>query len=213
MRQPAHRFLEEFSTDEQAPPSPIVLPLRRRAEAMQPPPPPERPSDAYAKGYLEGQAVGRSQVEGELAALVADCEQRLEDAKRMFSEAVAHTLTAELDRQLAHMHATIEDQVLAVLSPVLRHLLTDAAIRELTAALRHLARDGEALTIELTGPEDLIQRVWRRYCELEPSQPGGMAPVVRFQPSESPQIRANVNGTLIESRLAEWITRISEVTG
>jgi hypothetical protein len=215
MGQPVHKFLEEFPSEGAQPPATIVHRLRPRAVTAPQTTSPmgARLAEAYAKGFEEGQAVARTQAESELAALRADVESRLEEAKGLFSQAVTAQLTGQLHHRMEQLHAVLADQVGSALVPVLRHALTEASIRELADAMRRLARDGDAVTITLSGPEELVEQVWRRYRKLEGGQHADFAPEVRFIHDPTAEIRVSVNDAVIESRLMEWIARISEAVG
>jgi hypothetical protein len=210
MRQPAHKFLQEFPIDERDWPQPVVLRLRPRETAE----PPQlsvnsaRIGEAYAKGYEEGRSSARAEADAEIAELTATFELRIEETKRIFSQDVASKLGHDLQKRLDEIHATLEEQVVAALVPTLRHALSESSIRETAAALRELANDGEAIVIELTGPDELIEQVWQHFRELDQGRSG--EPVVRFNPAEGTEIRASVNGTLIESRLGDWVRKIEE---
>lgn len=213
MRQPAHKFLQEFVIDEAEWPQPVVLELKPReaaaAQQAQASQASARIGEAYAKGFEEGRSIARSEAETELAQLTAGFELRIEEIKATFSKELAKKLGLDLQRRLEEIHATLEEQVAAALLPTLRHALSEQSIRELAATLRELAGDGEAIVVELTGPDDLVEQVWQRFRELDQGRSTG-EPVVRFNPAESTEIRASVNGTIIESRLEDWVRKIEE---
>ena len=219
MRHPVHKFLEEFASDEPAA-EPVVLQLRPRAG--KPPAPAvaaaeaaatSRAEEAHSRGYEDGRAAGRAEAETELAALIADAEQRSAETRRLFAETVATDLATGLRRGLDRLHETLEAQVAAALLPVLRHFMAETAIRELAAAMRDLARDGNAATVELTGPQELVERVWHCYGDLERDAPTGVTPVVRFTEGAEAEIRVTANGTAIETRLNAWCLRLTEAVG
>jgi hypothetical protein len=211
MRQPAHKFLQEFPIDETEWSQPVVLRLRPR-ETPEPPQVSQnsvRIGEAYAKGYEEGRASARSEADAEIAELTATFEIKLEETKRVFAQDVASKLGMDLQKRLDEIHATLEEQVVAAIVPTLRHALSERSIRETAAALRELANDGEAIVIELSGPDELIEQVWQHFRELDQGRSSG-EPVVRFQQADTTEIRASVNGTLIESRLGDWVRKIEE---
>lgn len=215
MGQPVHKYLEEFPSDDPQPPDWIVHRLRLRVASAPPAASPMggRLGEVYARGLEEGQVAGRAQVESDLAALQADYEHRLEKAKSVFSQTVAEQLSGELRHRVEMLHSTLAEQVVSALLPVLRHTLTEATIRELADGLRMLVGDGEAVSIELSGPEELVERVWHRYCELEGGQRTGPTPEVRFSHGATTEVRMSVNDAVIELRLMEWIARIVEAVG
>jgi hypothetical protein len=215
MRQPVYRFLEEFASSDAAPVDRAVLQLRPRvqsptaAQSMAA----AQLGEAYARGYEEGRATVRTEVEGEIVALVSSCEQQLETARRTFAQTVAAGLVDGLHRRLDEMHAAIEEHVLAVLLPVLGHALTEAAVRDIAAGVRGLAKDGGAVRVELSGPQELIELVSRRFGEIAGDGREWIAPPIKLRPAATAEISAEIDGTVIQSRLAEWTARIREAIG
>ena len=216
MSQPAHRFLQEFAIDEDNPNASIVLPIRPRSHGDTPAissPDVSQIEDAYARGYAEGQSATQSKLEAQIAELTASCEARISEVERTFSRDVSEMLGRESRQQLARIHALLEEQVLNVLVPVLRRTLSELSIREIAAGMRTLANDGSAVVIELSGPQEIVERVWQSYQELEPGNASDAEPVVRFTPGDALEVECRVNGTLIQSRLGEWINKIDEAIG
>jgi hypothetical protein len=220
---PVHKILEEFASEEPNQPAATVHPLRLRvtpppsAQPAQPAPAvPDssigRMAEAYAKGYEEGRSVAQAEARAELAAVEAGHREQLEQTMAQFSERLADELSAGLGRQMAHLNATLSDQTVSALLPVLRHALTEASIRELADGLAMLTREAGAVTVELSGPQQLVDRVWQLYREREKLEPNE-GPQVRFRIDESAELRVSADETLIESRLMEWMARIAEAVG
>ena len=210
MRQPAHKFLQEFPIEDSEWPHPAVLQLKPR-ETVAPQQETQvaaRIGEAYANGVDEGRAIARGEAEAEIAQLTAGFELRIAEIKSTFSKDLAKKLSLDLQKQLDEIHATLEEQVVAALLPTLRRALSERSVREAAAALRELAGDSEAITIDLSGPEDLIEQVLQHFRELDQGRSG--EPVVRFNQAETTEIRASVNGALIESRLEDWMRKIEE---
>jgi len=210
IQKPAYRFLEEFDCENESIVVPIVhqLAQRRGPSRKSAVTDSKQTGEFYAKGYAEGRDFTRNQIEMEIAAAVLDCERRIAENKASFSETIATVIASELRRRLDEMHSTIEGQIVTALIPVLSHVMTEASIREVAAGLRLLARDGEAVSIVVSGPEELIECVWRCYRDLEPDKEGDAKPIVSFEVGATTEVRASVNNTVIESRLMEWIANI-----
>lgn len=211
MRQPAHKFLQEFPIDEAEWLQPIVLELKPRepAESPQATAISARIGEAYARGYEEGKSSARAAADAEIGQITTAFELQIEEIKSLFSKDVAKKLGIDLQQRLDEIHATLEEQVVAALLPTLRHGLSERAIREMAEALRELARDGEAIVVELSGPDEVVEQVWARFRELDQGRSPD-EPVVRFHQGDTTEIRASVNGTLIESRLEDWLKKIEE---
>jgi hypothetical protein len=212
MGQPVHRFLEEFATEDALIAPSTVYPFRPRLAAPPPEPPlaVARMAEAYAKGYEEGRSEARAQAEAEVAALRADFGVQLEQTMSKFSDRLGDNLAAQLASQIERLFAAMADQVALALHPIMRHVLTETSIREIAESLRTLTQEGGAITVEISGPQELVDRVWRRYGESQALRGGVAMPEVRFVIDDAIDVRARVNDTVIESRLMEWVARIAE---
>jgi len=205
MGYPVHKFLEEFETED-AQLTNIVRALRSRSTATES----ERAAsaraeEAYARGHDEGRAAAEADHRAELTAMRAGYEERMERSSALFCESLTEKLVSELRRQIDAVHATISDQLVSALLPVLRHVLTEASVRELAGGLGDLLNEAEALTVELRGPQELIDRVIG--C-LSQSQPPA-EPRIRCVVDETAELRVTANDTVIEARLMDWIKRLT----
>lgn len=212
MAQPAQRFLEIFTADDKVP-----LPAGLGARLEQGP---SRHVSAaatgfeleqdYERGIAEGRARADAILESEIARLAVEYDGKLAEAKALFSRDLADRLVCELQEGLDRLHETIAEQVLTVLLPVLRHALADASIRALSEELKQLAQDEEAASVELSGPQELIDQLWCRYLEIANEPANGRINFVRREQKSSAQLRFVINGRIIESRLTEWMAKIAE---
>jgi len=208
MGYPAHKFLEEFKTGE-AQLTDIVRSLRPRSEPAEP----ERVAaarmeEAYSRGYEEGQAAAEANASAELAALRADCEARLEQSRALFSEALADRLASDLRQQIDAVHAAISDQLVSALLPILRRALTEACVHELAQGLDDLLNENEAVTVELRGPKELIDRVAAQLGKNTQPTAQKAEPQFRCIADEASELRVIADDTIIEARLMNWIRRI-----
>jgi len=211
MRQPAHKFLQEYPIDDGERLPPVMLDLKPRHSSDPPPAASSsaRIGEAYARGYEEGKASARAATDAEIAELTAAFDQQIEEVKTAFSRDVAKKLSIELQQQLEEIHQALEGQVVAALLPMLRHSLSESVVRQLAEALRDLAKGSEAVTVELSGPEDVIDQVCARVREFDPGRAADEH-IMRIPTGGAIEIQASVNGTLIESRLENWSRKFEE---
>jgi len=209
MGYPAHKFLEEFGTSNDQL-SDIVRALRPRIQpADDQRAKVEAAEAAYSRGYEEGRAAAQAAHAAEMADLRSDYEARMEGTSALFSTAVAETLRLELHDQIALVHSSISDQLTTALLPVLRHVLTEATVRELAGSLDDLLGEPGAITAELRGPQDMIDRVTARLRDMDASPTDQGNPRLKCVADETAALRITVNDTVIEARLMEWIKRIA----
>lgn len=209
MGYPVHKFLEEFKGDD-AQLTEIVRALRPRSQPAEP----ERAitarvEDAYSRGYSEGQEAARARSTVEFEALRADYEARMERTGTLFSDALVDRLVSELHRQIDAVHLSVSGQLAAALLPVMRHVLAEATVRELAGNLAGLLDETDTLTIELRGPQELIDRVTRRLDDMETPAIGREDPRLKCVVEETIELRVIINDTVIETRLMHWIERLA----
>ena len=217
MEKPLHAYLEEF---------PSHAPLERETVAarFQNPsatsalPARETPVDAriaaaHAKGLDVGQASARARFDDETAALRADFAQQIAETKTAYSQSIAQAVVSTIIAQVDDLRARLVEQMTAAVMPVLRHALTEAAVRDLAAELHDLIGDAETLTVDISGPADLLERIWETYLERRSATMGGPIPVVRFSTGPTTDVRITIDDSIVESRLFEWIGRTMEAVG
>lgn len=213
MGQPVHRFLEEFGGDEGHSPAIVRRLLPKFAER------PAGPNQfaieleaAYTRGREDGEAAVRTAAQAEIAELRADCQRWIETTKNTFAEQVADRLALDLQTGLAHAASAISAHVATILLPLLRDRLAEAAVTAFAAQLRAIVDGSDAITITLSGPDELVRHILPR-LEAEGTwrRPGG-APQIHCVAGDGTELRVVFDQTVIESRLVEWLGRIEEAT-
>lgn len=211
MGPPIHKVLEEFPSEDAAPPDAVVFRLRPRSDAkpQQPPNNATQLGEAFGKGFEEGQRALRAEFEAQMASLKRDCEQRLSATRVQIADKLAGEIATQLREQLETLQDRIEANLVDVLSPVLRHVLTERAVTDLAREMRRLI-DKETLSVDISGPDELTELICRKYHELDPE---AAAVALRRRQGVSTEVHIEIDGTVIESRIMQWIGRIAEVTG
>jgi hypothetical protein len=158
------------------------------------------------EAYRGGFAAGRSEAEAEYARTLE--EQRDFYAQQLTLEryAWANREAGQLAEQIAGGLKEIENRLGETVARVLRPFLVDAihrlAVAELCEALDALIGANEGISLEIFGPEDLLQ--------LLRDKLGGMNVAATFTPSESADVRVVAGQTVLETRLAAWMKKVEE---
>lgn len=209
MGYPVHKFLEEFDaehaqagdfTERRWPP-----PKPTQAEAAST----ERADAAYTRGYEAGKSSAEARLSAELAALHAEHAESMERSRALLGDGLAEKLASELRRQIAAVHVSVSDQIVSALLPLMHRVLTEASMRELAEELGQFLNEAGALTVELRGPQELMERVRRRLTEMERQGMLREEPRLKCVVDEVAELRATANDTVIEARVMDWIRRIS----
>jgi hypothetical protein len=220
MARPIHLFLREFASGEEAQPAPGSA----KAPAMAPvtkaaPKPATEPAldmlasrlqESYQKGVAEGRAQERHEIDRQTAELSIDFERRLEEARGGFSKALAGQLADEVRSGIERARLEISMHVATALVPLLRAGVTKAAITSFVAELGEMVELTEGMAIEVACPRELVEPVREALGEAM-GRRGAPPGSVRCIPGDTPEVRVKVNDTVIETRLADWLSRLDGV--
>jgi len=94
--------------------------------------------------------------------------------------------------------------------PFLREGLTRAAITSFVKELGDVIDTTEGLAVEVACPKEVLEPLRARLAEAMAAR-GAPAGSVRFVPGDTTEIRVTLNETVIETRLAEWLSRLDGV--
>ena len=216
MARPIHHFLKEFTSGEEiasAPPPaqvPVKKPQPAPAAAAAPDMMAGRLQESYQQGVAAGKAQERQLIETETLELSIDFERRLEDSKRKFSKALAEQLADEMRSGIDRARTTISTHVAAALVPFMRAGVTQAAVGSFVAELSDMVELTEGMAIDVTCPRELAEPLREALGEAMAKR-GAPPGSVRCIPGDVAEIRVKINDTVIETRLAEWLSRLDGV--
>lgn len=217
MGQPLHAYLEEFPSGAPLEREGVAARFQNRSASSAPPasenPVEARIAAAHANGVEVGQAMARQRFDDETAMLRADFDRRLEETRSGVSQVAAQTIISTIAAQVGDLRTRLVEQMAAAVLPVLRHALTEATVRELAAELHTLIGDAETVAVEISGPADILERIWETYLEHRSRPQGGPLPQMTFGVGASVEVRITVDDAIVESRLFEWIGRTMEAVG
>jgi hypothetical protein len=213
MARPIHHFLKEFASDDtpfQPPlPKPVVMP-----EKVAPTPAPDvlasRLQAAFQEGLAAGRAMEREATEGQAAELAVDFDRRIGEVGATFSTTLADGLAAELRTGIEAASARISSNVATALVPFLREGLTRAAIASFVKELGDVMDTTGGMVVEVGCPKEILESLRERMAEAMAAR-GAPTGSTRFVPNDAAEIRVTLNETVIETRLAEWLSRLEEV--
>lgn len=205
-------FLEDFDAGEPLPGSLSVAALTPRVANLngsidgQA----ERLQREYERGLEAGRAEGRRISADQIGSIESAARRELEAAKAEFSMAVARMIGEDLEAQLRALHDTLVSQIHAALLPIMRHVMTEAGIREFAQEMHSIALDAEATAVALSGPKELVDRVWQACIDL--CGPDERKPTIRLEYKPQMEVRMTVDQQVIETRIMHWIGKLGEAT-
>jgi hypothetical protein len=214
MARPIHHFLREFASGEEASPSsaqtPVSKPMPTPASAPAPDMLASRLQDSYQQGVAAGRAQERQEIETQTAELSIDFDRRVEELRGTFSKALAEQLVDEVRVGIERARLAISTHAATALMPFLRAGVTQAAIASFVAELGDMVEFTEGMTIDVACPRELVEPVREALGEAM-GRRGAPPGSVRCIPGDTAEVRIKVNDTVIETRLADWLSRLDGV--
>ena len=170
-------------------------------------------AESHASGVASGRAAARAEHETELLSLRDEHKRQIDQLSMTMGTRLSEQLMKQIDQRFQQLYETLSGDIAVALMPVLRYCLTEAAVRELVRSLQAVLRPRAGFAVEISGPEDVVRHVWHRYCEAVNDDAPEHWPEVCFKINDAAEVQIVVNNTVIESRLSEWIAKISEAAG
>src|SRR5690606_30841342 len=158
---PLAHYLKDFSEWRETPPIGVqVEPLPEEeplvATAEQPAAEVEQ---AHALGLEEGRATAQRDYEERLTEQRLRFQQQLADERQVWAGDTGQRLADEIRNGLADVAQSIAHTAVRVLAPFLAERVKTEALADIQANLAVLLAKTDAVTIDINGPEDLLQEL------------------------------------------------------
>lgn len=157
--------------------------------------------EAELRGRLEAMAEARASFEAQHAELEAGFEARLVETRERWAADQAGVLADGIMAGLAAIESTVLDGLARVLVPVVSASVLQQAQVTLAGLMRRLLEGDEHGTLEVRGPEDLIENLRQRLGESAHS--------VTFVADETADVVVTAGDTIIETQLRLWAERLA----
>lgn len=202
--QPASNYLVEFARLSEAP---RAIPFAAKTgEALNPAPTTRARelSEAFEKGVAEGRKAVEAELRTEMRAQQEAFAAERTDSRRSWIENEAAVLEKAFADGLKLIESRLADPLARLISPLIEAQVRERTFADLRETLRRLLRDGSVVSIQGTAPPDLIARLQdkERCPELATATltPGGC------------EIRIDVDGTIVETRMKGWLEALRRTT-
>jgi hypothetical protein len=161
-------------------------------------------TDPVDEAYVRGVGDGKAAVEAEIVA-------RLDEQKATFERDIAASresscleqgtrIVEQLQAAIGDMEGRIADSTERVLRPFLDQAIRLHAIAELRATLQELVGKTPGITLEISGPEDLL-------AAIRASLPASIA-TVSYIANEACDVQVKAGASILETRIAAWLDQI-----
>jgi hypothetical protein len=161
-------------------------------------------ADPVDEAYVRGVEDGKAAVEAEFAA-------RLEAQKETFERDLVATreswgleqgalIAEQIQTAIGDMEGRITDSTERVLRPFLGQAIRVQAIVDLRATLQELVGKNPGMTLEISGPEDLLAAV-------RAALPASIA-AVSYVANDACDVQVKAGASILETRIAAWLDQI-----
>ena len=150
-------------------------------------------------------AAAEAQFALRLGQIAEQQSEELRAARQRWSEEEAVPMTAQLLAAVADAEFRLADAIKAVLMPFVGALLPRAALQQLEECLLPALATDLGGRVTLQGPADLVQ-------QLAANLAAKGATNIVFGPASAPELRAECNGVLAVTRLADWCDAMRETS-
>jgi hypothetical protein len=161
-----------------------------------------RIEEAFARGSAEARAAARSECEAEVARRSEEFARQLAADRQAWAAETGDKLAGQLTAGLRTIEESIANSLANVLEPFLVAELRRQAIDELALIMRGLMSQEDGMTLEVSGPDDLLAALRERLA--------GDGLKVRFAAAEGSDVRVHADQTIIETRLGIWLAKVKE---
>lgn len=158
-------------------------------------------SSSYDRGVIDGQSTAHAEMAAALLGQRQEFDAALARERTAWVEAEADKLTNGLASGLVEIETRMSDVVGRLLRPLLEHAVRQRAISDLRATVSLILRSAGSVAIKGTIASDLIDAIMR--SELAPL----MSEVKALEGDT--EIRLQIDETIVETRIAEWVAEIT----
>lgn len=159
-----------------------------------------RADDAYERGVAAGKAAILADIETRLEAERVYHAQQLELERFTWANREAEKLAKLFAAGIHEIETNIADVTARILKPFLAESAHRQAIAELLQALEVLIGKNQGITLEVFGPEDLLQLIREKLRDRNVA--------AQFTPSPEMDVRVVVGHTILETSLGAWMDQL-----
>ena len=198
----AAKFITEFGAEGKPKEAPYVWPTQKQvfnaaaATARTAP----RIDDAYERGLAAGKAAILADVETRLEAERVYYAQQLELERFTWANREADKLAELFAAGIREIETNVANITARILKPFLAENAHRQAIAELLEALETLIGKNQGMTLEIFGPEDILQLIREKLRDRNVA--------ALFSPGEGVDVRVVAGQTILETSLGAWMDKL-----
>lgn len=156
--------------------------------------------EAYARGRQDGSRAKAAEMEELVAQSVANCETAVASAEANFIDNHAQHFAAGLVAGLEQIGVELDAAVVEVIAPLIKDRMKRELVEDALRAVARAADAATATTVKVRGPDRFVKVV---ADELQKKGVGVVGHV-----DEGSELEIAIDGTLIRTRLQDWLRKL-----
>jgi flagellar biosynthesis/type III secretory pathway protein FliH len=160
-----------------------------------------RIAESRDRGYAEGRAAAEAEFAAKLDLQQKDFEQQLATARQGWAASEGNALSEAFVHALQDLEARLATTIARILRPFLETEVRHAAVAELATTIKTILARDQAIRIEISGPDDLLDVLRSRLADKV---------TATFTTSQGCDVRVVIGQTTLETQLAAWIAAMEE---
>lgn len=162
-------------------------------------------AEAYAEGYEAGSAEFQKKWAEEKQILEEAYATEMAALRERYEVQAVQAIEAGLNSVATSVAAVVSEQTADILVPFLGEALGNKAIEELADMIRKAMLDGDIGTITVSGPHDMFARLQATL--------GADAPLLRHVEANDLDLCADIDGSVLVTRMSAWAASLRKVLG
>lgn len=158
---------------------------------------------SYAEGHEAATATLTEQFEAEKRALLESHAAEIAEFQARYHTEMAGFVAARLQENHDLVVTNLDEQISAILAPVMTEALAQKAVAGLAEIIRPSLKDGEAATLTIKGPKALYDRL----IEVL----GGDDKAFRFVENSDVDLSVEMDNSVLVTRLSAWASSVRKV--
>jgi hypothetical protein len=158
---------------------------------------------SYAEGHEAATAALTEQFEAEKRAMLESHAAEIAEFQARYHTEMAGFITSRLQENHALVVSNLDEQISAVLAPVLTDALAQKAVAGLAEIIRPSLTDGEAVTLTVKGPKPLYDRLIEAL--------GGNEKAFRFVENADVDLSVEMDNSVLVTRMSAWASSVRKV--
>lgn len=158
---------------------------------------------SYAEGHEAATAVLTEQFEAEKRELLEKHAAEIAELQTQYHTEMASFVAGRLQENHDLVVSNLDEQISAILAPVITEALAQKAVSELAEIIRPSLTDGEAVAFTVKGPKALYDRLIEAL--------GGNEKAFRFVENADVDLSVEMDNSVLVTRISAWASSVRKV--